>query len=179
MAKQTLDTLPVHPDLIIALDYMRSGPPPEYHWFLFVQEEHKDSGRKIDAIHNAAPGEEKVWMFDATDLSLQTSEAVAVAAIIGKVEGISLTDLEETLRKNVPVGQVPAADMGREPKFSCRVWILDALRYLHKEGIIQCSDIDAMEQEMKEYGKAAVLEIDNDTFTVAKLVTAKNSQGSQ
>lgn len=56
------------------------------------------------------------------------------------------------------------------------MWAREALRRLTGAGYIQCPNVDAMENEMMEYGRAAAKRIDADNFKVASLVKAKNSK---
>ncbi|KAI0797399.1 hypothetical protein BC629DRAFT_1503682 [Irpex lacteus] len=71
---------------------------------------------------------------------------------------------------------LPAVEEEKEPRFTCRVWMKEALRRMHNAHFIDCPDVYALEAEMFELGSAAELSIDEGTFSKAKLVKAKNSK---
>lgn len=72
---------------------------------------------------------------------------------------------------------VPEADRAREPVFTCRVWVREAVRRMHAGGYVQlCPDVDALEEEMWRYGRAAARAIEEGTFEVAALVQAVTSR---
>ncbi|KAF4563675.1 hypothetical protein EYR40_003199 [Pleurotus pulmonarius] len=170
--KSTLDPMPVHPDIILALHYLGSDPL-RFHWTLFVQSRNASAGTKFHAVLDAST--ETGWAYDSTAFTLHTSQSVAAAAIVGKIAFGTVADLG-TLLSEIPVGVVPDTDKGREKVFSCRVWIREALRVLNNKGHIDCPDVDAMEKEMWEYGAQAAADIEAETFKEAKLVKAKNSK---
>ncbi|KAH9901581.1 hypothetical protein C8Q73DRAFT_786939 [Cubamyces lactineus] len=177
--KVTLRPVPSHPDILLALDLM-STTEPRFHWYLFIPDAPTTSpdrnphgGIKLHAITNGKQGEEKRWSYDRTPLSLATSPAVAAAAIIGRLpQGKTVDDLDALLQ-GIAL-EVPEVDREREPVFTCRVWIREALRRMHAGGYIARNDVDAMEEEMWGYGKAAAAQIEDDTFECAVLEDAMN-----
>ncbi|KAI0362376.1 hypothetical protein OH77DRAFT_47818 [Trametes cingulata] len=181
--KTTLTPVPRHPDILLALDLM-STTPPRFHWFLFVPDAPSASGSspthggaKLHAITNGLQGDEKRWSYDRTPLSLATSPAVAAAATIGRLpEGKTIDDLDALLRE-IPM-EVPEVDREREPQWTCRVWIREALRRMHAGGYVKCEDVDALEEEMWEYGKQAAAKVEDDTFEVATLRAAQHSRAA-
>ena len=38
-------------------------------------------------------------------------------------------------------------------KFSCRIWMREAVRVLNKQGVIVCEDVDALEKECEAYAE--------------------------
>ncbi|KAI0372888.1 hypothetical protein BV20DRAFT_840067 [Pilatotrama ljubarskyi] len=179
--KTTIAPLPRYPDIVLALDLM-STTPPRFHWFLFVPDAPDASsgpsphgGLKLHAITNGQQGEDKRWSYDRTPLSLATSPAVAAAATIGCLPpGKSVDDLDAILRE-IPM-EVSEVDKEREPTWTCRVWIREALRRMHTSGYVVCEDVDAMEEEMWEYGREAAAKIEDDTFEIAALRVAHHSR---
>ncbi|KAI0664619.1 hypothetical protein C8Q70DRAFT_1048839 [Cubamyces menziesii] len=177
--KVTLKPPPSHPDIVLALDLM-STTPPRFHWFLFIPDaptttphHNPYSGVKLHAITNGKQGEEKRWSYDRTPLSLAISPAVAAAAIIGRLpHGKTVDDLDVLLR-DIPL-EVPEVDKERESAFTCRVWIREALRRMHANGYIVRGDVNAIEEDMWGYGKAAAAQIEDDTFECAVLQDAVN-----
>lgn len=47
--------------------------------------------------------------------------------------------------------KVPEIDKERESKFTCRVWFREAIRRLNAPGVIKCTNVDALEQEVYQY----------------------------
>ncbi|OJT05710.1 hypothetical protein TRAPUB_3465 [Trametes pubescens] len=181
-SKTTLSPPPRYPDIVLALDLM-STTPPRFHWFFFIPDmpaaasssAQRHGGVKLHAITNGKQGDDRRWSYDRTPLALATSPAVAAAALLGRLpDGKSVDDLDALLRQ-IPM-EVPEVDREREPTWSCRVWIREALRRMHVSGYIHCEDVDAMEAEMWRYGKEAAAKIEDDTFEVASLVEALHSR---
>ena len=115
------------------------------------------------------------WKYECSEYILVSSRSVAAAASIGKLtQNHTFEDFNAILRE-IPMA-VPAVDELREPVWSCRVWVREALRRLHNAGYIECSDVDAMEEEMLGYGRAAAAGIESDEFSIAALVKARNSK---
>lgn len=169
---------PSYPQIILTLNLM-STTPPRFHWYIFVPHAEEagkavQTGHKLHAIDNAQNGAAKSWAFDATEVALATEMAVAAAAVIGEVRSESSLQELEDLLKTIPLA-VPAVDAQREPAFTCRVWVREALRRMHKHGFIHCPDVDALESEMWEYGRAAAQAIEDDIFTTAVLHVARST----
>ena len=185
MPPPTIFPVPAHPDIIIALDLM-STSPPRFHWFIFVphhrasaagsQDQHTVSGTKLHAVTNGLQGDDRRWSYDRTTLSLATSPSVAAAAIIGRVPRDKTVDDLDQLLQQIPMA-TPDVDRDREPVWTCRVWIREAVRRMDAHGWIDCDNVDALEEEMWGYGKKAAAMIEDDVFTVATLHTAVSSRG--
>ena len=187
-AKLRIQPLPRYPDIVLALNVIDTDPP-RFHWYIFVPnaaDAHLDVqfGLKMHATTDYSPSEtERLWCFDATPTTLATDEGgLAAAATIGRLgleqeqlEGRSQAALRDMLAQ-IPMSVVPEADRAREPAFTCRVWVREALRRMHKEGYVWCPDVDALEEEMWRYGRAAARAIEDDTFTGAALVDAVASR---
>ena len=47
---------------------------------------------------------------------------------------------------------------------------------MHQEGYVDCPDVDAMEEEMWRYGRAAASAIEDGTFRIAGLVQSVSSR---
>ncbi|KAI0780701.1 hypothetical protein BD413DRAFT_462684 [Trametes elegans] len=175
----TLKPPPDYPSIILALDLM-STTPPRFHWFLFFPDaptttssSGTPSGVKLHAITNGMQGEDKRWSHDRTPLALATSPAVAAAAVLGRLPGAKTVDDVDSILRQIPMA-VPEVDRAREPTWTCRVWIREALRRLHAHGFLVCEDVDAMEEEIWGYGKDAAARIEQDSFDVAVLANAAN-----
>lgn len=173
--KLAIDPAPVYPQITLALSLLGNQ---RFHWFLFAPNTSTSQvapapGMKLHATTN--PGH---WAFEAPgEYSLGQSDAICVAAVIGELnpeEGFTAESLKALLAP-IPMA-VPAVEEEKEPRFTCRVWMKEALRRMHNAHFIDCPDVYALEAEMFELGSAAELSIDEDTFIKAKLVKAKNSK---
>ncbi|KAI0724004.1 hypothetical protein C8T65DRAFT_564282 [Cerioporus squamosus] len=173
MSKHTITPLPQYPDILIALDLM-STTPAKFHWFIYVPDS-PTAGTKLHAVTNGLQGDDKRWSYDRTPLDLPKSPAVAAAAVVGRLpEGRTIDDLDMLLQKISM--STPEVDKDREPAWTCRVWVREALRRMHTNAWIVCEDIDAMEEEMWRYGEEAAAAVEVDTFTVATLYSATHSR---
>ena len=179
MSKQTIVPLPHFPEILIALDLM-STIPAKFHWFIYVPnppQTSSTSGTKLHAVTNGLQGDDKRWSYDRTALNLPISPAVAAAAVIGHMpEGRTVDDLD-LLLQSIPMS-TPDVDRDREPIWTCRVWVREALRRMHASGWLVCEDVDAMEEEMWGYGNEAAAAIEADIFTTATLHSAKHSRSA-
>ncbi|KAM5538605.1 hypothetical protein V8D89_007634 [Ganoderma adspersum] len=177
-----LDPTPHYPHIVLGLTLL-SANPPRFHWLLFIPypgqgNDKVQKGIKIHAVYFVELFIDGVpmgtWKFQAAPFTLATSEIVAAAAIIGQIKEKTVDELVKTLSV-IPL-EIPAMDRGRELVFSCRVWILEALRRLHGAGFIHCPDVNALEEEMWRHRVPAAKAVENGTFELAELVTAKNSR---
>ncbi|KAI1794776.1 hypothetical protein LXA43DRAFT_86372 [Ganoderma leucocontextum] len=189
-AKLRIQPLPRYPDIVLALNVIDTDPP-RFHWYIFVPNAadaaHLDvqSGLKMHATTDYSPppsattDPERLWCFDATPTTLATDEGgLAAAATIGRLELLGRLEDGRGLRAllaQIPMA-VPEADKAREPVFTCRVWVREALRRMHGEGYVWCPDVDALEEEMWRYGRAAARAIEDDTFELAALVESVTSR---
>ncbi|KAK0242672.1 hypothetical protein EDD85DRAFT_918880 [Armillaria nabsnona] len=160
---------PTSTDILITLQLMITVPP-RFHWAICVGDPSDSTpccGIKFHAITDGQQTETG-WSYDRTGFRIDAVDSGVAAALA--------EDLDNVL-KNIPM-VVPAIDGEREPRFSCRVWCREALRRLDIEGIITCTDIDAMEKEMREYGEAAadILENREEDWKGPLLATAHNSK---
>nr|VWO96038.1 Ubiquitin ligase complex F-box protein GRR1, putative [Ganoderma boninense] len=173
-----IDPTPHYPHIVLALNLIDTNPPL-FHWLLFVPKPGQgDSkvqhGIKVHAVQDYSSGQSAVtWAFEAAPFTLATSGSVTAAAVIGHLKDKTEEQLVNVLA-TIPM-VVPAVDIARENVFDCRVWIREALRRLHGAGFIHCPDVDALEAEMWGYGRPAAGAVEDETFKLAKLVTARNS----
>jgi hypothetical protein len=75
---------------------------------------------------------------------------------IGKIdEGKNVDHLVEYV-KDIPMDIVPESQKDSESKFSCRVFVKEAIRLLDKARVfVQCPDFNALAEEIKEQATAA------------------------
>lgn len=171
----TVDPVPVYPQIIVAL-FLLGGN--RFHWIISVQDTTASQANPATGMKLHATNVSNKWEFEARgEYSLDQSAAVCVAAVIGELKhekGFTAEKLKDLLAL-IPMA-VPAVDQGKEPVFSCRVWMKEALRRMHAAHFIDCPDVDALEAEMIELGVAAERSIDEGKFTKAKFLKVKNSK---
>ncbi|TBU23243.1 hypothetical protein BD311DRAFT_791751 [Dichomitus squalens] len=193
-ARLTIDPLPHYPDIVLALNVIETSPP-RFHWYFFVpdaRDAHLDvqAGLKMHATTDFSPSPaERTWCFDAERTTLATDEGgLAAAAVVGRLTGATASQVDgegesgtqgalRDLLARIPMS-VPDADRAREPVFTCRVWAREALRRMHGAGYVRCPDVDAVEEEMWGYGRAAARAIEDETFAFASLVQSLSSRAA-
>ncbi|KAF9479642.1 hypothetical protein BDN70DRAFT_878604 [Pholiota conissans] len=187
--KDRIVPLPQFPDILIALDLLDpDSNQPRFHWMFYVHDPASNAsasdtaagfestaipreGTKFHAVNDYGRG---AWHFDCIKVNLIDSMSVAAAAVIGSITDRDVDRFRRVLAE-IPM-TVPDIDEEKEPKFSCRVWIREALRRLHREGYIECPDVGAMEDEMREYGRDAAKAVSDESFSIATLYTAVHSK---
>ncbi|OBZ77678.1 hypothetical protein A0H81_02252 [Grifola frondosa] len=166
-----IEPLPIPPDIIVALHFI-SATPPLFHWMLYVQSNVED-GFKFHATQT----NNRNFVYEKASFTLCSSRRISAAAVVGRLNTHTLCDLHNIL-KRIPVNIIPHVDIAREPQFSCRVWVREAVRRLHAEGFLDCPDVDALEQEMWHYGRISASEIRRGVFTKATLYTALSARAT-
>ena len=76
----------------------------------------------------------------------------------GSMQGQPISELNEGLRAFKD--EMMAESKGDEEEFTCRVYVLRVLRELHLEKVINCPDVEAVEQEAIDLANGHVCEID-------------------
>ncbi|KAH9846325.1 hypothetical protein C2E23DRAFT_744335 [Lenzites betulinus] len=179
----TLDPLPRYPEIILALNVL-DPRPPLFHWVLYVSvpgatRDRLSAGTRMHLVCGLAPdGKTKVWSFTHSTYVLGTSMTVAAAAVIGRLPpGRTVRDLVGLLQE-IPMA-VPEVEAQREQRFTCRVWIREAVRRMHTRKYICCPDVYALEAEMLQYAEEFLKAVRERTPWLARLVTAVNSSAVQ
>ncbi len=76
---------------------------------------------------------------------------------IGHVDNDFDVEMLEEYVKDIPMS-LPEVDVGKEPRFTCRVWFKEAIRRLNRaELFVNCPDVDALERELVQ--RASALEL--------------------
>ncbi|EPQ51486.1 hypothetical protein GLOTRDRAFT_25945, partial [Gloeophyllum trabeum ATCC 11539] len=113
--------------IIIALNLL--GEVDRYHWLLFVAdpESERGAGTKIHVTDRPlATRPEDLWHFEHQPYTINSSQSVCAAAVIGKLPaGKTVSDLISIV-DTIPLNEVPAAEKPKETKFSCRLWVREA-----------------------------------------------------
>ncbi|KAI0338608.1 hypothetical protein BDW22DRAFT_689171 [Trametopsis cervina] len=164
----TIEPLPVYTAIIVSLQCL-GGSPPRFHWIIFVQDPSSEVWSKFHATFVL-----NKWNYERNPFSLQQSDAVAAATIIGSLGSRTSDDLHHIL-KEIPM-KIPDVDISNEPRFTCLVWLREALRRIHNAGIIYCPDENATERELIRYGNIAAQCTEDDFFRKARLHKAESSR---
>ncbi|KZT22101.1 hypothetical protein NEOLEDRAFT_1072261 [Neolentinus lepideus HHB14362 ss-1] len=143
--------IPQYPDIVMAHSLL--GQFGRYHWFLFVADSASKSAEesKIHVIDIPLPDDPSdAWRFENQHVNLNSvPSSICAAAVIGRVpQGKTVSGLVQLL-ETIPLNEIPPVDAGKEPNFTCRVWIKEAVRRLHAAGFLVCSDVDELEHEMR------------------------------
>ncbi|KAJ3902118.1 hypothetical protein F5879DRAFT_904767 [Lentinula edodes] len=159
----TLKPIVMFPQIVLGLNIVRPFPDPAFHWFLFVANPRSIQGEGTK-LH-VTDSKNGVWEFEVvTNFTINSSsEAITTALIIGEIPEGKLKDvtgLFDICEHQIKLNEVPAADKGKEPKFTCRVWMKEAVRCLNAAGYLRCTDVDELEKEAIARGCAALEEID-------------------
>lgn len=152
-----LSTRARYPNIYLTIHIRPGSFPPRYHWGIFIPHPPSNSigierGVNFHMVdHVRAP----YWRFEADfNYNLNDSAYVAAAIVIGQLRRSSIEQIHQLLYQ-IPIDVVPIEDIDSENTFSCRVWIREAIRVLHRAGIIRCDSVDDLEWEMRGYGERA------------------------
>ncbi|KAF7795543.1 hypothetical protein EIP86_006705 [Pleurotus ostreatoroseus] len=165
---------PVYPQIVLALNLL-CREPPLFHWYIFVPNANQDTAYQVGRIlHAVDNGDRTIWAFQTKPFTLVYSKTLVAGLIIGNVHPPDkhVEDLENLLRQ-IPMA-VPPVDLHREPMFTCRVWVREAIRRMNHQGFINCSNADELMSEMETRGKSAVEAIKGGRYTTATLSRARS-----
>ncbi|KAF9560138.1 hypothetical protein CPC08DRAFT_762926 [Agrocybe pediades] len=151
MSRQTLEPVTFPKDIIalgLTIRYPTDGSPGTYHWLIWVSED----GVSGTCAH--ATNDTGAFTFEKKCENIGTSRNNLSALIqIGSLRGThSVDDVVEILEK-VPM-KSPAGSEDEHVRFTCRIWIREAVRVLNSAGIIACGDVNALEEECKAHADA-------------------------
>lgn len=131
----TLKPLPT--DLLFAgLFYSTAG----YHWILFAT----DGTTVSDKFH--ATNRQGGWQYQKATHSIWESRSLFAAVQFAQLHGRTADELDGLLR-TIPMAVPPSESAGTQ--FTCRIWFREAVRVLHREGIVNVPDVDELEAELK------------------------------
>ncbi|KAG0143839.1 hypothetical protein CROQUDRAFT_660731 [Cronartium quercuum f. sp. fusiforme G11] len=194
-----------HPNIYLTIHIRPSSFPPRYHWGIFIPHPHipaSNSSLEPGPSHSTsgpsygAPGSSysppvaergvnfhvvdhpraPYWRFEADfNYNLNASAYVAAAIIIGQLNGTNIQHIHGLLSA-IPIDVIPPEDVGIEQMFTCRVWIREAIRVLHRAGIIQCDSVHELEWELRGYGERARYFADHGHFQGAYVEPSRFSR---
>ncbi|KAH8119766.1 hypothetical protein DFH11DRAFT_6102 [Phellopilus nigrolimitatus] len=132
--------------LYIGLFYRTSNAqnPGLFHWKLVAKTSDQPVGIMMHATSKAG------WEYEVKEpYQFEESKIAVVALKIGTLHpSISARSLAETLEQ-IPIGH---SMYETPPVWTCRIWVRDAVRFLHQSRIIDCPDVDALEAEAFQAG---------------------------
>ncbi|EDR00732.1 uncharacterized protein LACBIDRAFT_334000 [Laccaria bicolor S238N-H82] len=92
------------------------------------------------------------FVFEARDETLVPSLTLCAAVKIGNVQKNSVEQITALL-KPIPM-TLPDCDLTTDGYFRCRVWLKKAIRVLDKDGVISCSNAEAVVNgELRKYAE--------------------------
>ncbi|PBK82249.1 hypothetical protein ARMGADRAFT_947043, partial [Armillaria gallica] len=124
-----------------------------YHWILYFVVTPK-SGWKMHATND---GDARTWRYERKTWDGPDSFLAVTFTKIGHVDNNFDVEMLEEYVKDIPMS-LPEVDIGKEPRFTCRVWFKEAIRHLNlTELFVNCPDVDALERELIQ--RASALEL--------------------
>ncbi|KIY44926.1 hypothetical protein FISHEDRAFT_77145 [Fistulina hepatica ATCC 64428] len=138
-------------------------------------------------MHAVSPLGFPDWKYERSRLNLVHSRAVAAAVVVGtqlpacrldqanKLEDPQRSEADSigSILRCIPM-EIPPADREIEPKFTCRVWLKEALRRLYESGFVtgprsgyEAFNVDALIRQIIGYGTADTQAIEKDTLEQA------------
>lgn len=133
-----------------------------FHWGIIVTRH--ESGRDSVCCH-VIGGASTGWTFETKDPynAFQSVQALRFCRI-GYTDDVQRT---KSVLQNVPVH-------GDSTQFTCRTWAMEAVKRLHKTGIVICHDVGALERELWQLGSAAILAGQQGKWNLADIRWAQN-----
>jgi len=120
---------------------VRDGQPVSFHWSLYIvyDTERGESFEAVDKVENGP------WyiLSEVTSILKYASRVTAMIKV-GQTSAEALPRLRRILEDRSSVHQRNAA------KFSCRIWVLNALEFLDRESFISCKHVEKIEKEVRD-----------------------------
>ncbi|KNZ54601.1 hypothetical protein VP01_2903g3 [Puccinia sorghi] len=160
---------------IYATIHLRPGfRPIRFHWTIFIP--HPPSGTQRSSssgvkFHVIDMSRDPFWAYEVDwNFNLQDCLSVGAAVVIGRLRRPwGAREIHELLSTRVPPNVIPQCDRGRETRFSCRVWVKEAIRMLDYCGVLQCDDVDELEYEINALGERVVMFAEHGVFRGAEV----------
>ncbi|KAF8157179.1 hypothetical protein B0H34DRAFT_712598 [Crassisporium funariophilum] len=107
---------------------------------------------KICTRYHATEPAKGHFIFETREETLADSLIFCVAVKIGNIQQDTMEQIT-TLLKPIPM-TLPDCDLTTDERFRCRVWLKKAIRVLDIEGVLSCSDADAVVNgELRKYAE--------------------------
>ncbi|KAH8119763.1 hypothetical protein DFH11DRAFT_6207 [Phellopilus nigrolimitatus] len=112
-----------------------------FHWTLLAKTYDKPTGILLHAAGTTRQG----WVYDVKDpFTFESSRYAVVAIRIGSLGSSISSEYLARILGRIPIGY---SMYETPPVWTCRIWVRDAIRYLHGLQIIHSLDVDALERE--------------------------------
>ncbi|KAJ9400228.1 hypothetical protein DTO282F9_2998 [Paecilomyces variotii] len=138
--EEALAQLPV--DTLYIILYIRSDPPQpnDFHWGYYFHTSPR--GGVKHHIRNLGGG----WIPDHVSThGVFKSNFLCALVRIATVPKANHSRLDQIMKSR-------DGDVNAIPGVTCRVWVMTILQTLIQNGIIRCSNVDALQQECMEFG---------------------------
>ncbi|KAF5363329.1 hypothetical protein D9756_000077 [Leucocoprinus leucothites] len=155
----------LHNEVYVALT--ATEIPGLLHWLIYVVND-AESGWKI---HASSKGSDTFYFSKEEWHCVDDDTAVAFIKVGQIDEGLNIDHLAEYV-KDIPMTVVPESQVNDETRFSCRVFVKEAIRLLNKAGaFVQCPDFKALANEVEE--RAIVVAKDQDPKNLPLFLTSE------
>lgn len=158
---------PLRPREICAVLYAQ-WQARKYHWAICiphssttVKKFHAKESSTGNFSYEEPPPDENLSVSPAVSVvvklgtSRATSRAIRLSHAlrhIGECTPKHTVDYIHSLLRAIPM-QTPKEDVAKEPRFSSRVWWKEAVRTLHRHGVIHCPDVHELERELFQFAE--------------------------
>ncbi|GJE86160.1 hypothetical protein PsYK624_022400 [Phanerochaete sordida] len=139
---------PLRPREICAVLYAQ-WQARKYHWAICIP--HSSTTVKKFHVKESSTGNFS-YEEPPPDENLSVSPAVSVVVKLGECTPKHTVDYIHSLLRAIPM-QTPKEDVAKEPRFSSRVWWKEAVRTLHRHGVIHCPDVHELERELFQFAE--------------------------
>ncbi|KAI9629268.1 hypothetical protein KEM48_011117 [Puccinia striiformis f. sp. tritici PST-130] len=145
----------VYPNIYVTIHLRPGFRPVRFHWTIFIPQP-TDGSQRTSTIgvkyHVIDLVREPYWAYEV-DWNFNLGECL-----------------------QVPLNSISERDEGREPRFSCRTWVKEAIRMLDWHGVLQCDDVDELEYEIKAFGERVVTFAEHGVFRGAEVYYSQFSR---
>ncbi|KAH9444195.1 hypothetical protein MJO28_013523 [Puccinia striiformis f. sp. tritici] len=171
----------VYPNIYVTIHLRPGFRPVRFHWTIFIPQP-TDGSQRTSTIgvkyHVIDLVREPYWAYEVDwNFNLGECLSVGAAVVIGQLKRPWGTgEIHELLSRQVPLNSISERDEGREPRFSCRTWVKEAIRMLDWHGVLQCDDVDELEYEIKAFGERVVTFAEHGVFRGAEVYYSQFSR---
>ncbi|KAH9830498.1 uncharacterized protein C8Q71DRAFT_368342 [Rhodofomes roseus] len=110
------------------------------------------------------------WRYEHTPHTVVTSRTACVVVKIAQLNNLTIEYLDRLL-STIPMETLPA-DQGQQ--FTCRIWFREAIRRLHKAGVLQCPSVNNLEFELKDQASSHYMNLERGA--TYKVLTSEYSK---
>lgn len=145
----TLLAEPLRPREICTVLYAQRQAADKYHWTICIPY----SSTNVKKLHAKEDSADSYFYEEPIpDENLAASPTVCAVVKLGECTSKHTIDYIHDLLRAIPM-QLPREDVGKESRFGCRVWWREAVRTLHRNGVIHCPDVHELEREVYQFAE--------------------------